>query len=82
MKFEKISKDKIKVTITLDELNRNDIDFNSFMANSKETQSLFLDVLNTAEKDYGFSTDNYDLKVETIALSDRNFYINYYKNSK
>ncbi len=82
MKFEKISKDKIKVTISIDDLDKNDIDFNSFMADSEETQSLFLDVLDTAERDYGFITQNYDLKIETIALSDRNFYINNYKNQE
>lgn len=70
MKFEKISKDKIKVTLSKDDLLAKDIDLHSFMSNSDETQTLFLDVLDMAERDYGFSTENYNLKVETIALSD------------
>lgn len=73
MKFEKINKDKIKVTLNSDDLSKNCIDFHSFMSNSDETHSLFLDVLDKAEKDYGFSTKNYNLKVETVALSDGNF---------
>lgn len=73
MKFEKINKDKIKVTINSDDLNQKDIDLHSFMADSDETQSLFLDVLDMAEKDLDFSTKDYNLKVETVALSDGAF---------
>ena len=69
MKFEKINQDKIKVTINRDDLDKKDIDLHSFMADSDETQSLFLDVLDVAEKDYGFSTKDYNLKVETVALA-------------
>lgn len=73
MKFEKISKDKIKVTLNSEDLINNSIDYHSFMSNSEETHSLFLDVLDKAEKDYGFSTKDYNLKVETVAMSDGNF---------
>ena len=73
MKFEKVNNDKIKITLSSADLEANDIDFHSFMSNSNETQSLFLAVLDKAEKDYGFSTDNYQLKVETLALDNGNF---------
>lgn len=73
MKFEKVNNDKIKITLSTADLEANDIDFHSFMSNSNETQSLFLSVLDKAEKDYGFSTDNYQLKVETLALDNGNF---------
>ena len=73
MKFEKVNNDKIKITISSDDLEANNIDFHSFMSNSNETQSLFLSVLDKAERDYGFSTDNYQLKVETLALDNGNF---------
>ena len=73
MKFEKINNDKIKVTINKDDLSANDMDFHSFMSNSKETHSLFLSVLERAEKDYNFSTKDYSLRVETVALADGNF---------
>ena len=43
------------------------------MSDSSETQSLFLSVLDKAEKDYGFITDNYQLKVETYALDNGTF---------
>ena len=73
MKFEKVNDNKIKITLNMDDLKANDIDFHSFMSNSNETQSLFLAVLDKAERDLGFSTDNYNLKVETIALDSGSF---------
>ncbi len=73
MKFEKLNNDKIKITLSTADLEANDIDFHSFMSNSNETQSLFLSVLDKAERDYGFSTDNYQLKVETLALENGSF---------
>ena len=68
MKFEKVNNDKIKITLNSKDLEANDIDFHSFMSNSSQTQSLFLAVLDKAERDYGFSTDNYQLKVETVVI--------------
>ena len=59
MKFEKINDDKIKITLSSADLEANDLDLHSFMSDSSETQSLFLSVLDKAEKDYGFITDNY-----------------------
>ena len=73
MKFEKVNNDKMRVTLSRDDLKANDIDLHSFMSDSSETESLFLAVLNKAEQDYGFSTDNYRLKVETFAMDDGNF---------
>lgn len=73
MKFEKLNNDKLKITLNTADLKANDIDFHSFMANSDETQSLFLEMLDKAEKDYDFATDNYHLKVETLALDNGNF---------
>lgn len=73
MKFEKVNNDKMRVTLSRDDLKANDIDLHSFMSDSSETESLFLAVLNKAEQDYGFSTANYRLKVETFAMDDGNF---------
>ena len=73
MKFEKVSKDKIKITLNYEDLIENNIDYHSFMSDSNETHSLFLSVLNKAERDYGFSTENYSLRVETLALDNGSF---------
>ena len=73
MKFEKVNEDKMKITLSKSDLEENNIDFHSFMSNSDETQSLFLSVLDKAEREYGFSTENYRLKVETIVTDKGTF---------
>ena len=50
MKFEKLNKDKMRVTLSRDDLEANDIDFHSFMSDSHETETLFLAVLDKAEQ--------------------------------
>ncbi len=47
------------------------IDFHSFMSNPIETQTLFADMLETAERDYGFVTKNHQLSIDAIATSTR-----------
>ena len=56
MRFEKITENKIRISFNLDDLSEKDIDFHSFMANSDETQALFLDMLEKEEKEIGFIT--------------------------
>ncbi len=51
MKIEKLSDDKIRITLNMDDLKENDIDFQSFMSNSIESQDLFMDMLEKAEKE-------------------------------
>lgn len=73
MRFEKITENKIRITFNLDDLSEKDIDFHAFMANSDETQALFLDMLDKAEKEIGFVTKDYKLMIEALATSDGNF---------
>ena len=73
MRFEKISDDVIKVNVSAKDLVENHINSNEVMSNPTESQSLFLAVLEQAEKDIGFNTNDYSLKVETIALEDGTF---------
>ena len=73
MRFEKITENKIRITFSLDDLLENNIDFHSFMANSDETQALFLAMLDKAEKEIGFVTKNYKLMIEALATLDGTF---------
>ena len=57
----------------MEDLEEKNIDFHSFMANSIETQDLFLDMLDKAEEEIGFKTENYKLMIEAIATSDGKF---------
>ena len=75
MKFEKLNKDKIRITLTLTDLQNKDIDYQSFMSNSVSVQKFFLDVLAEAEKKIGFETKDYKIRIEALATSDNEFII-------
>ena len=73
MRFEKLNEDKIRITLSHDDLLKKDIDFHSFMADSIESQDLFSDCLKEAEKQIGFVTKNYILRIEALAMSSGDF---------
>lgn len=73
MMIEKLTENKIRVTLNIDDLKEKDVDFHSFMSNPIESQQLFLDMLNEAEKKVGFITDNYKIMIEALALANGNF---------
>ena len=73
MKIEKLNENKIRITLNTQDLAEKNIDFHSFMSNSKESQNLFLDMLNEAEKRVGFVTKDYKIRIEALAMSDGNF---------
>ena len=73
MKIEKLTEDKIRITLNLEDLESKNIDFHSFMANSPETQHLFLEMLDKVEKEIGFVTKNYKLSIEAVATQTGHF---------
>ena len=73
MKIEKLNENKIRITFNHSDLEKNNVDVHSFMSNSIESQSLFLHLLDEAEREIGFITDNYKLSIEAIALSNGTF---------
>lgn len=81
MRFEKLNEDKIRVTLSYEDLVEKDIDFHVFMANPIESQDLFFDVLNEAEKKIGFSTKDYLIRIEALALASREVCFDCYKKS-
>lgn len=73
MKFEKLSENKIRVTLTIQDLNEKEIDFHVFMSNPIQSQSILLDMLEEAKKEVGFDPEDYNLKIEALSLADTNF---------
>lgn len=73
MKIEKLTENKIRITLNVKDLDENNIDLHSFMANSLESQDLFYTMLEKAEKEIGFNTDDYRLMIEAIAVPNGNF---------
>lgn len=73
MKFEKLTENKIRITLNLTDLEEEHIDLHSFMSNSPESQALFCNLLNQAEKEVGFYTKDYKLMIEAVAVPNGNF---------
>lgn len=73
MKIEKLTENKIRIILNVEDLEKNNIDLHSFMSNSIESQSLFIDILNQAEHEVGFSTKDCKILIEALASSDGNF---------
>lgn len=73
MQIEKVNNNKLKVILNINDLEKNNIDLNTFMANSLESQELFLDILDLAEEEFNFYVDNSRLIIESISISNNIF---------
>ncbi|MBO5141899.1 MAG: adaptor protein MecA [Clostridia bacterium] len=69
MKIEKLNENKIKITLNSDDLKARNIDVQSFIYNTPESQDLFWDVMREAEKEYGFTVDESMVYVEASATA-------------
>ncbi|MBR0490777.1 MAG: adaptor protein MecA [Clostridia bacterium] len=70
MKIEKITDNKIRIILNLEELSNNNINISDFINNDPKTQKFFLDILNKAEKDFGFYTKDCKLLIEAFSSLD------------
>ena len=73
MQIEKVDNNKLKVILNANDLEENNIDLNTFMANSLESQELFLDILDLAEEEFNFYVDNSKLVIESVSLANNIF---------
>ena len=70
MKIEKLTDNKIRIIIDLDELSEKNIDINSLSKNNENAHTLFQAILNEAEKQVGFKVQNCKLLVEAFSTTD------------
>lgn len=73
MQIEKLNENKIRITLNLEDLKEKNIDLHSFMSSSIESQNLFYDMLDKAEREIGFKTKDYKLMIESLAVPEGNF---------
>lgn len=73
MKFEKLSDNKIRIILTVQDLTEKHIDFHSFMANTIESQDILLDMLEEAKLETGFDPEDANLRIEALAMADTSF---------
>lgn len=75
MKIEKINENKIRVTISLNDLEERNIDLNSLNYNSPAAQELFWDMMEQAEVQFGFNVADSQLVIEPSSDSEEGFII-------
>lgn len=71
MKFEKITNKKIKITLSLYDLELNNISINTVFSDLNFSEKLLQSLLDLAQKEIGFETEDSKLLVEIIFLSDK-----------
>jgi negative regulator of genetic competence, sporulation and motility len=74
VQIKKINNNKLKVFLNSNDLNKKNIDVDSFLSNSIESQDLFFEILDLAEEKYDFIIENNKAVVETISL-DNNIFV-------
>ncbi len=70
MKIEKLTDNKVRIIINLEELSKQDIDIHTLALNHDKAHSLFQTILNEAEKQVGFKVKNCKLLVEAFSTSE------------
>lgn len=75
MKIEKINDNKIKVTLSVKELEERNLDFQSLRYNTPEAQTLFFDMMKQAETEHGFRATNCQLFIEAASINDGKFIV-------
>ena len=73
MKIEKLTENKIRIILKLDEISKNNIDLKNLLNNDPKSHKFFLDILNQAEKDFGFCTKDCKLLIEAFSSLDEVF---------
>ena len=64
MKIEKLTENKIRVILNLNDFAKEHTDIHAIMTKPVESQSFFLDILLKAEKELNFHTDGCRLLIE------------------
>lgn len=79
MKIEKLTENKIRIILDLDELAKKNIDFLELTQNTEATQKLFKKILKQAEKEVGFNAENSKLLIEAFVSAEGFFIITFTK---
>ena len=67
MKIEKLTENKIRVVVHINELGLKTANVHSIMSNAIQSEDFFYDILNQAEKEVSFYTDGCKLLIETFS---------------
>ena len=82
MKIEKLNENKLKITLDSNDLKTRNIDLKSFISNTPESQDLFWDIMQDAEKEFGFNVDESMVYVEAHVNPTGNFTLTITKSNQ
>ncbi len=66
MKIEKLTENKIRITLRKDDFKDKSINLQEIILNDSDSHNLFLEILNRAEKEVNFDTNGHKLLIETF----------------
>lgn len=73
MKFEKLTESKIRISVSLKDMESSNVSAKNIFSNSADSQKLLNSLITKAEKELSFKTDNAELLVEVIVLSNNEY---------
>ncbi len=79
MKIEKLTDNKIRIILNIDELAKKNIDVHSLIKNTDVAQKLFKKILKQAEKEVGFDVSDSRLLIEAFSSPDGFFVLTFTK---
>ena len=74
MKIEKLTENKLRIVLNIDDLTRKNIDIHTLIRDTDRTQKLFESILRQAQKEVGFNVDGSKLLIEAF-ISAEGFFI-------
>lgn len=82
MKIEKLSNNKLKVIFSIKELEKENIDYHSFMSGSTKCENLISNLLYIAKDELEFDTRDCNIEIETLEVNHGNFVLTITKFEK
>ena len=82
MKIEKLSNNKLKVVFSINDLEKENINYQSFMAGSTKYENVLSELLYIAKTELDFDTQNCNIEIETFEITHGNFILTITKFEK
>lgn len=79
MKIEKLTENKIRIILNIDDLAQKNIDIHSLIKNTDGTQKFFKNILKQAQKEVGFDIEDSRLLIEAFLSNDGFFILTFTK---
>ena len=82
MRMEKINSNKLKIILSINELEDEKIDYHSFMAGSEKSKNIISNLLYIAKDELGFDIQDCNIEIEKFEITQGNFILTITKFQK